>query len=171
MQAIKLHIGCADNRLEGHINIDCRPTKATDLVAPAWDIPQIEAGSVACIYSRHMLEHLDPDDARQALRHWLVLLQRGGRLNVIVPDIEFHARQLLGLASSKLLDQKRHAFAGFWGWRDVARGGNKEDAHRWGYTYQTLARELERAGFSGINRVTQGVDAEPWHLNITAHKA
>lgn len=170
-QSLKLHVGCADLRLDGFINIDCRPTPATDLVAPAWGIAGVAGGTVGFIYSRHMLEHLDPEDARRTLQHWLALLEPGGTVNVIVPDIEFHARQLLGLTHSVLPDQEQHAFAGFWDWRDVARGGDREDAHRWGYTQKTLTAELMQAGFVGVYRRTVGADTNPWHLNLCASKA
>lgn len=170
MQPIKLHVGCADIRREGYINIDCRKTEATDLVAPAWDIADVTPTSVFSIYSRHMLEHLDPEDARKSLRHWFHLLTPRGTINVIVPDIEFHAQQLLGLKKSHFPDQAQHAFAAFWGWRDVTRGGNREDAHRWGYTQSTLTEELQSAGFVGIERLTSGTDTQPWHLNLTAQK-
>jgi len=169
-QPLRLHIGCADERLPGHLNVDCRATRATDLVAPAWCIAGVQAASVASIYSRHMLEHLDPEDARKTLRHWLELLQPGGTLNLIVPDVEFHARQLLGLVQSTLPDQLQHAWAGFWGWRDSARGGSREDAHRWGYTQATLTAELAQAGFADIQRRTEGQDSAPWHLNLCAGK-
>lgn len=169
-QPIQLHVGCASKRLEGYINIDCRATSATDLVAPAWNIPQIATGSVSRIYSRHMLEHLDPDDARKTLKHWLQLLRPNGEPNIIVPDIEFHAQQLLGLKSSKFPNQEQHAFAAFWGWRDVDRGGDKEDAHRWGYVQRTLFEELQNAGFTQIERLHSGIDTEPWHLNVSARR-
>nr|WP_314711040.1 methyltransferase domain-containing protein [uncultured Comamonas sp.] len=170
MKSLKLHVGCANIRLEGYVNIDCRKTEATDIVAPAWNIAGVDPASVSSIYSRHMLEHLDPEDARKALKHWLTLLTPGGMLNVIVPDIEFHAQQLIGLKKSHFPDQVQHAFAAFWGWRDVARGGSREDAHRWGYTQSTLTDELQNTGFIGIHRLTSGPDTEPWHLNLTAQK-
>lgn len=171
MPAIKLHVGCANIRLEGYINIDCRQSEATDLVAFAWNIAGVTPASVSSIYSRHMLEHLDPEDARRSIRHWFHLLTPGGMINVIVPDIEFHAQQLLGLKKSHFSDQIQHAFAAFWGWRDVERGGSREDAHRWGYTQNTMTDELQNAGFVDVQRLSSGKDTEPWHLNVVAQKA
>ncbi|WP_221930976.1 methyltransferase domain-containing protein [Telmatospirillum sp. J64-1] len=167
---IKLHVGCADKRLDGYVNIDCRQTKATDAVSDAWDLHMFADGSVSEIYSRHMLEHLDPNDARRTLRRWHSLLAPGGILHLVVPDIEFHARQLLGLAQSRFPDQLQHAFAGFWGWRDEMRGGSRHDAHRWGYTESSLTQELASAGFEKIERVLQGPDSEAWHLQMLAAK-
>jgi predicted SAM-dependent methyltransferase len=165
---LKLHIGCAEKRLVNFVNIDVRETCATDLIAEAWNIPGIGSGSVSEIYSRHMLEHLDPNDARRALSHWRELLGIGGKLNLIVPDLEFHACQLIGAVKSKFPDQNEHALAGFYGWRDESRGGRREDAHRWGYTHQSLKAELERFGFIDVVRLAVGKDTEPWHLNLSA---
>jgi predicted SAM-dependent methyltransferase len=122
------------------------------------------------IYSRHMLEHLDPNDARRALRAWAHVLRPGGLLHLIMPDLEFHCRQFLGLTRSDFPDQHDHAMAGFFGWRCEDRGGDREDAHRWGYTFDSLARELAAASFIQIERVTAGPDSAPWHLNVTARK-
>jgi predicted SAM-dependent methyltransferase len=117
-----------------------------------------------------MIEHLDPGDARRALARWAELLQPGGLLNVIVPDLEFHCRQLLGTAKSCLPDQEHHAMAGFYGWREESRGGVREDAHRWGYTERSLAKALSAAGFVDVVRQLSGPDSDPWHLNMVARK-
>jgi hypothetical protein len=166
---VKLNIGAGGTKRPGFVSVDVRPDSGADIISTAWDLAGIADQTVEEIYSRHMLEHLDPDDARRALVKWLNVLKPGGVLNVIVPDLEFHARQLLGTATSSVVsDQESHAFAGFYGWRDVSRGGNKEDTHRWGYTARTLTLELKQAGFGDIARVTIGTDSEPWHLNVRA---
>jgi predicted SAM-dependent methyltransferase len=170
MNSVKLHVGCASKRLDGYINIDSRQTDATDHVCDASAITIVSEGSVSEIYSRHMLEHLDPNDAIDTLKHWFGLLQPSGMLNVIVPDITFHAQQILGLVQSSMGDQNLHAMAGFWGWRDETRGGSKEDAHRWGYTEQSLVQILIDLGFTEVQRVTEGADSEPWHLNLIAQR-
>ncbi len=170
MGLLKLHIGCASKRLDGYINIDSRQTNATDHVCDAAAITFVSAGSVSEIYSRHMLEHLDPNDAMTTLKHWHDLLAPSGILNVVVPDITFHAQQILGLVQSSMGDQTLHAMAGFWGWRDETRGGSKEDAHRWGYTETSLVRLLTELGFTDVQRVLEGVDSEPWHLNLMARR-
>lgn len=120
-----------------------------------------------------MLEHLDPNDARRALRAWCAALRPGGLLRLIVPDLAFHAQQLLGNAISfepSRESNERHALAGFFGWRDESRGGNREDAHRWGYTEQTLRALLESCGFVDVQRVREGEDSAPWHLHLTARR-
>ena len=170
MNLLKLHVGCASKKLDGYINIDSRQTDATDHVCDASAITIVSAGSVSEIYSRHMLEHLDPNDAMITLKHWFDLLAPSGILKVVVPDITFHALQILGLAHSSMGDQNLHAMAGFWGWRDETRGGSKEDAHRWGYTEKSLVHILMDLGFTDVQRVLEGVDSEPWHLHLIARR-
>ncbi|QXG79409.1 class I SAM-dependent methyltransferase [Rhodospirillum rubrum] len=170
MSKVLLNIGCADVDKPGYINVDARKTKVTHLVSNAWDLDCFEENSVHEIYSRHMLEHLNPEYAKLALQKWFYILEPEGKLVVIVPDIEFHARQLLGVSRSSFGDQMEHAFAGFWGWREKERGGSDFDAHQWGYTVATLENEIGAVGFERIERVVEGVDSEPWHLQMTARK-
>lgn len=167
---IQYNFGCGNFRKPGFINVDVRDDSAADVVAEAWQVEMFPEGAADAVYSRHMLEHLDPQDARRTLSSWWRLLRPGGQLNVIVPDITFHARQILGLAKGPFADQFDHALAGFWGWRDESRGGNREDTHRWGYTEQSLSIELALAGFHNISRVIEGQDSEAWHLNITCSR-
>lgn len=163
-------MGCNDVRKDGFVNIDVRQTEACDLVAKAWEMPFAKQ-TCSSIYSRHVLEHLTRHDAVCALKHWFDLLECNGRLNVIVPDIEFHAKQLLGLVCCPLIqDQQEHAFAGFYGWCESTRGGHQEDSHRWAYTENTLVALCSTIGFENISRVQSGVDSEPWHLNVIARK-
>ncbi|MFH1746970.1 MAG: hypothetical protein ABIG44_07990 [Planctomycetota bacterium] len=170
---IRVNFGCGDTRLDGFVGVDVRPSRAADYVLPAWDTSPFELDSVAEIYSRHMLEHLDPAQAYRALAAWLDILEPGGRLRLIVPDLEFHARQLLGQQVSWSVDSARnieHAMAGFYGWREPRRGGALEDAHRWGYTWETLTTLLREVGYTRIQHVCNGIDSEPWHLHVTALK-
>ena len=153
--------------------MDIRSCHGADHVLPAWETSPFAPGSVEEIYSRHMLEHLDPGDARRALEAWFRVLRPGGQLRLIVPDLAFHARQILGGQTSWTEDPDEnlaHAMAGFYGWRNASRGGDQEDAHRWGYTLESLRRLLNDIGFVEIRRQESGQDSEPWHLSIKARK-
>lgn len=63
------HVGCASNKFEGYINIDCRETEATDHVCRAGDISIVSLGALSEVYFRHMLEHLDPGEALETLHY------------------------------------------------------------------------------------------------------
>jgi len=169
-----LHMGCGNVRIEGCVNVDCRATEAADLVAPAWDLRSIESESVEYIYARHMLEHLSIQDAGRSLIEWRRVLCVGGIVHLVVPNLLFHARQLLGgVACPSVEDQERHAFAGFYGWQNANFGGANEDAHRWGYTPTSIEKLLAS---SGLEKTDDGIeqfvnqDCEPWHINVRGIK-
>jgi predicted SAM-dependent methyltransferase len=115
-----------------------------------------------------MFEHLDPNEAVTTLKEWHRVLIVGGTINLIVPDLEFHCKQLLERAD--IQKELNHALAGFYGWRDERRGGHAYDAHKWGYTEKTMASLLREYGFRDITRKHDGVDSEPQHLNVNASK-
>jgi len=168
---IRLNFGCGDVALAGYVNIDCRPTNHTDLVMLAWESGPFPPGTIDEVYSRHMLEHLLLPNAAKTVTNWYQLLKPSGSLHVIVPDMVFHAKQLIGEAHNQTTDPVsnfNHAMAGFYGWHELTRGGSVEDAHRWGYTEASLFRLLRDAGFRDIARIQVGRDSEPWHLNVTA---
>lgn len=52
-------------------------------------------GSVAVIYTCHMLEHLDRQDARSFLREVRRVLMPGGIIRIAVPDLRYHIDQYL----------------------------------------------------------------------------
>jgi len=54
---IKLEIGCGDAPRPGYMHVDIRNLPWVDIVAPAWELP-LATGTVAAIYSRHVLELL-----------------------------------------------------------------------------------------------------------------
>jgi len=169
----RLNFGCGNVAIEGYINIDCRPTNHTDLVMLAWESGSFPPGTIDEVYSRHMLEHLLLKDALRALQNWFFLLKPGGFLHVIVPDMTFHANQLLGNARNLSSDPKQnfeHAMAGFYGWHDPKRGGSVEDAHRWGYTEASLTQHLHETGFIEVVRCLVDMDSQPWHLNVGCSK-
>lgn len=164
-----LHIGCGNSRIEEFVNIDCRRTLGADVVADAWDLDRIDDNSVEYIYARHTFEHLSRVQASQTLKEWWRVLEFGGLVHLVVPNLEFHAKQLLGMVESPRDDQRAHAMAGFYGWQN----DDSSDLHRWGYTPLSLATLLYRHGFEevqdGIEQLTTR-DVEPWHINMRAMK-
>jgi hypothetical protein len=85
---LRLNLGCGHVPLEGYLNVDGRPLDGVDIVADVGDLP-FEPGSVAVIYSAHLLEHFPLEETRRRLLpYWLDLLEPGGTFTVIVPDAE-----------------------------------------------------------------------------------
>ena len=56
-RSLKVHLGCGDDRLAGFVNIDNRPTAATDVVM-GLDLPRFARDSVSLAFSNAFFEHL-----------------------------------------------------------------------------------------------------------------
>jgi SAM-dependent methyltransferase len=106
-------------------------------------------GSVAAIYSSHMIEHLDRREARSFLAEVRRVLVPGGVVRIAAPDLsrliqdygmtgdadEFVAGTYMGLDRP----------AGLRGWARWAMTGPRH--HLWMYDGESLARLLRKAGF------------------------
>lgn len=116
-----------------------------------------ESGSVSAIYSSHVLEHLYFADAQQLLRECHRVLQSGGLIRFVVPDLasivaryqnsrdESRADELLrGL---HLRQQKRNDSNVFLRLYDAFCDFH---SHKWMYDEQSLAHRMREAGFADI---------------------
>jgi len=151
---VRLDIGGGRNPAPGYIAVDL--VSSADIVCDATNVPLID-GSVSEIKARHVLEHLDKSNARKALREWFRLLIPGGFCVVTVPDLEYHARQLLdpdGRSQFVNTGNFEHAMAGFYGWQE--KGAHME--HRWGYTRKTLTAEMAAAGFAVKDQISRACE-------------
>lgn len=143
---MKVEIGGGEHPRKGFENIDIRSLKTVDHVCPAWELP-FSDNSVDEIYSRHLLEHLTLEKAMDSVKEWYRVLRLRGTVDIIVPDLEYHAKQLTMSGKSDFVDCSNfeHGMAGFYGWRR-----HEHDRHVWGYTSKSLYRLLVNAGFLGI---------------------
>ena len=66
-RALRVHLGCGDDRLDGFVNIDARATDAVD-VAMDLTLPQLADGSVSFAFSNAFFEHLYRDARGPHLR-------------------------------------------------------------------------------------------------------
>lgn len=83
---MRLNLGCGDYPLPGWINVDCRDLPGVDLVTDARHLPFADH-SIGAVYAGHLLEHLEPEDGLAALREWWRVLEPGGSLTVVTPDV------------------------------------------------------------------------------------
>ncbi len=74
---LKIDIGCGKNKKEGYIGIDIDPESKADIIASALNMP-FGDNSVDEIYSRHMIEHLTPDEAEKFFNEIYRVLKIGG---------------------------------------------------------------------------------------------
>lgn len=130
---MKLNIGAGQRQIEGYVSVD--KYVDAELQADAWSIP-LEDGTIEEIYCTHALEHLSFEEAKLALAEWHRLLSAGGKVTIVVPNIEW-------VAATALFGHDR----GYW--RQVMFGnqGHAGEFHRNGWKATDLQADLEEAGF------------------------
>src|SRR5215469_9060580 len=84
---MKLNLGCGDFPLTGYQNVDIRDLPGVDWVADVRKLPTPQR-VVERIYAGHVIEHLGPDEAVQAIRDWWDILTPGGDLTIVIPDVD-----------------------------------------------------------------------------------
>jgi len=105
------------------------------------------------------------------LKCWYKILKKGGKLQIIIPDMLFHIEQFLDEDPFKKSvanpdwTNLQHSLAGFWGWQN---DGETEiwDIHKSGYDFRLLKMKLEEFGFNNIKRL----EDKPWNLNVICQK-
>jgi SAM-dependent methyltransferase len=159
-QHLQLHIGSGPYNLDGWINLDIFPAQLSTNVL--WGLPFTD-GQCRFIFLSHLLEHLFyPTDAMGLLQDIYRILEPGGVVRIVVPDIEQCLRAYQEGNQEFFNKRVEH-----WGAGDgsatrlehfLSYAGAGPDpawlfeAHKFGFDYETLQRALQRAGFSLIKR-------------------
>jgi len=99
--------------------------------------------SFECVYSSHMLEHLDRDAAERCIRETHRVLRPGGILRVAVPDLD------AVVAAYDPVDPDTFLSGLYEG--NSCRA-SRASQHRWQYNAGSLEALLKRAGFCDIER-------------------
>jgi SAM-dependent methyltransferase len=125
-------------------------------------IPEAD-GSIDVLYTSHMVEHLDHDEARRFLRQARRVLRPGGILRVAVPDLKGHVDQYLadgdgdGLLARVMLTRSRpKTVAGRIGYLMM---GDRH--HQWMYDGRSLSALISSAGFVDVREVPAGETSIP----------
>lgn len=143
-----------------------------DIIAPMWDIP-LPNESVDVIFSSQALEHVGKNDVLPTLREWERLLKSGGRLQLIVPDLEWACQWWLANQTT--------------GWpMDVIYGNQKHEGefHKTGFSQKILLNYftqiplyIHKIEYIGGTRVdflrlseTSRVHVEGRSINLEAEK-
>lgn len=158
--SLKLHLGSGANRLPGWVNIDAYPAELSlDL---RWGLP-FEPCSASYVFMSHVFEHLYyPEESSSVLRDIYRVLSPGGRLRIIVPDIELCIRAYSDNDRS-FKNHRQHTWT--W-WSETStrleeflayagagpRASHFLEGHKFGYDFETLEHALTSAGFSDVQR-------------------
>jgi SAM-dependent methyltransferase len=83
---LRINLGCGNKRREGFIGIDVGDVPAVDVRRDVLEyLRSLPDGSVAEVYSRHFLEHLEPPALQELLAQVDRVLRPGGHIHFIVP--------------------------------------------------------------------------------------
>lgn len=116
-------------------DISARANQLGDYFSPG------EVDELRCV---HVLEHLPSWDIAPTLKMWRSLLKSGGSLLIVVPDM---GKLAIDYADGVIPFDVLAAVAYVSGFRTVQ--GSQEE-HRWGWSVDTLARDLQVAGFGNV---------------------
>lgn len=114
-KAVKLHLGCQGNYLEGYVNIDLPPENQTveeakiDLAADVRTLSYPEV-SVDEVRAHHLLEHFSRQEALVLLARWHKWLKVGGLLHLETPDFEESAKKFVKAPLDEQFVLARHIF-------------------------------------------------------------
>ena len=174
---MKIDLGSGDVPAAGYTGVDLYASNPGVLKGDISDLGWFrkEHGLVDAIRSSHSLEHLSHRDTARILRDWVSTLKPGGKIEVRVPDLEYHARRFIAAVDS---GDDRSPEADYWlatiyGWQ-IGEG----QEHKNGFTENRL-RQLARS--CGLNKIKidkqinkgspTGEIAENGELVLTAERA
>lgn len=158
----KLQIGAGANLLDGWLNTTLYPFAPGAVFLDASRRFPIAADSFSYVFSEHVIEHLEFDEAAAMLRESARILKSGGRIRIATPDLA----RIIALYTQPTADAQQayirwvmdqfqpqvgeynpaHVInQSFHGWR-----------HKFIYDEPTLVKALKAAGFDGLRRHAPG---------------
>lgn len=138
----RLMLGCGTRPDPRAINVDCDPTANADLFLDVSDLSIVPDGSMEEIRSYHLFEHLTRNEARRALREWHRVLVPGGVLSIECPNLAVCVREV-----GRHFDERGDDLAMIGIYGDPNCADQLPMRHKWGWSPETLAKELDAAGF------------------------
>ncbi|HVO59510.1 MAG TPA: methyltransferase domain-containing protein [Terriglobales bacterium] len=162
-QSVKVNIGCGLSGVPGWYNLDNSPTIALSRLpfgprlfkTPPWppdvrrhDVTKglpFASGSVAYIYSSHTFEHFTYEQSLALAEECFRVLQPGGILRVVVPDLKLIVRSYLHDESAMASHNFLQRLCLNRGIRDLLHPGAN---HSQMFDNRSLCHLLQAAGFS-----------------------
>ncbi len=154
----RLCLGSGRAPIPGWVNIDIEPP-ADVLLDLRYGIPA-PAASIQLIYSEHVVEHLDLEEALALFRECRRVLHPSGVIRIATPDLADIIRDYES-------NWRRHAWVNWpeYGWIDsgvrMVNQGMRGWGHRYLYDFPELRRRLLEAGFAYVERRGIGESSDP----------
>jgi predicted SAM-dependent methyltransferase len=166
-KGLLLNIGCGRLTRDGWVNIDVQPSPGKSFYLDVRNGLPLSNCSARHIHCEHFLEHLEFSEAKQFLCECARVLENGGSMRLIVPDLEkyviaytqndhtfFRSFRFLGGAAEPL--ETKGAVC-----NQMFRMGG---SHKFAWDFETLREVARHCGFSEVSRSAWG-DVPPL-LNI-----
>ncbi len=134
----KLMLGYSE-KIDGWVTFDINP--GADYIGNIKNLSLFKSNSIEVVYASHVLEHINCNEAQDALKEIYRILKPGGEVFLAVPNTA---------SLSKLLETDLAQTA-----IDIIFGVNRPVAdwypqHKYGYTETLLSKILLESGFSEI---------------------
>ena len=171
----KLQIGSGRNLLPGWLNSTLYPIEPGTVYMDAARAFPLPAGALDYIFSEHVIEHLEYQDALVMLRQCLRALKPGGRMRLATPDLD----QIIALYTQPNGEEQEHyirwimrTFRPQYGDFSPAHAINQSFhgwRHKFIYDEATLRATMKDIGFDKITRVRPGESDEPSLRSLEQH--
>ena len=173
MQTIKLNLGCGDKILDGYINVDvveARAGKKPDILCDLHDLSVFDDDYADEVMAIHVVEHFWRWEVEGILQEWVRVLKPGGKMILECPNLISACQEFLKNPDVSSLggqegQRSMWVFYGDPAWKDPYM------VHRWGYTPNSLAWLMNRAGLTELKQeAAQYKLREPRDMRITGRK-
>jgi len=136
---MKLNLGCGSEHKKGYLNIDLYCPVA-DLIHDLSQPLPFKDESIDKIYASHVIEHLSRAEWQKAKQDWARVLKKGGKLEILCPDLEYCMLNFLRNYHGKKWEY----------WIKTIYGSQEAEGefHRNGFTLEKLKEDLTAEGFT-----------------------
>ena len=153
---VRINCGAGEYPLPGFLNIEKDPLIPADIHASVPPLP-FENESVDEVFGCHFLEHLSQQRATRFLNEAYRVLKPGGKLGLVVPDMQ----QIMLAWLSKAGRRFECPPGRYWDLDDLDDVNGififstcQDSHHQWSYCLETLGRAMTKAGF----QITDEID-------------
>lgn len=140
---MRLNLGCGDDRRDGWVNVDFR-SEVADVVCDVTGLP-FEDETADEVLASDIAEHFPRQRLPDVFAEWRRVLLPGGTLTLRVPNL-----LKLSEAIVRRPDRADSLIENVYGGHRWGPDG-AWDTHHWGWTPQTLDRDLAACGFEVVS--------------------